>query len=293
MLLTTARLGLIGSNLKSDYAITRSECELSDFLQVDKIFAQYRPDSVIHVGGNLQPSYSVNGTKHSSIFLNNALGDINVVKACEKYGVKKLLLVSSASAYPEKTEYPAREKSLYLGSVAEAHYGYGVSKRLTVDISKIFQMSSNLRINVLILGNVYGPGEIIGSNGTIVGQLISKIVSAKISGEDINLRGNGYDCRNFTYVKDLGDIFQRILDADLNLEPMNVANTEINSIGEVAEILKSLLNFKGNIAFEKYDKESNSVKTLDVTKFCKNFPQAQFTSLKSGLLEMVKSLKLA
>ena len=47
------------------------------------------------------------------------------------------------------------------------------------------------------------------------------------------------------------------------------------------------------IAFEKYDKESNSVKTLDVTKFCKNFPQAQFTSLKSGLLDMVKSLKLA
>ena len=293
MLLTTARLGLIGSNLKSDYAITRSECELSDFLQVDKIFAQYRPDSVIHVGGNLQPSYSVNGTNHSSIFLNNVLGDINVVKACEKYGVKKLLLVSSASAYPEKTEYPAREKSLYHGSVAEAHYGYGVSKRLTVDISKIFQMSSDLKVNVLILGNVYGPGEIIGLNGTIVGQLISKIVSAKISGEDINLRGNGYDCRNFTYVKDLGDIFQLILDADLNLEPMNVANTEINSIGEVAEILKSLLNFKGNISFEKYDKESNSVKTLDVTEFCKNFPQTEFTSLKSGLLDMVKSLKLA
>ena len=292
MLLTTSRLGLIGSNLKSDYAITRSECELSDFLQVDRIFAKHRPDSVIHVGGNLQPSYSVNGTKHSSIFLNNALGDINVVKACEKYGVKKLLLVSSASAYPEKIEYPAREKSLYLGSVAEVHYGYGVSKRLTVDISKIFQMSSDLRVNVLILGNVYGPGEIIGLNGTIVGQLISKIVLAKISGEDINLRGNGYDCRNFTYVKDLEDIFQRILDADLDLEPMNAANTEINSIGEVAEILKSLLNFKGNIAFEKYDKGNNSDKTLDVTKFYENFPQIQFTSLKSGLSDMVKSLKL-
>jgi nucleoside-diphosphate-sugar epimerase len=292
MLLSTARFGLIGSNLKSDYAISRSECELSDFLQVDRVFAKYKPDSVIHVGGNLHPSYASNHTKHSSIFLNNALSDINIVKACEKYGVKKLLLVSSASAYPDKNECPAKEDSLYYGSVATKHYGYGVSKRLTVDIAKIFQMSSDLKINVLILGNVYGPGEKISLDGTIVGQLIAKIVSAKKSGDDIRLKGNGSDCRNFTYVKDLADIFQHIIDADLNLEPMNVANSTINSIEEIAENLKTLLNFKGNITFAKYDEKSKSEKTLDVTNFCKKFPQFQFTNLKSGLSDMVTSLNL-
>ena len=283
----TSGNGLIGSNLNYDFAITRKICDLADSEQVNSLFDALKPDTVIHAGGNLQPSYSGEEIDHYKIFRNNVLGDLNVVQASINTNVQNLLMLSSASAYPSKAIFPVKENALYEGSVGESHYGYGVSKRFNLELSKITQMSRELNIKSIILGNIYGPGEKISMSGTVVGQLIFKILQAKTLDLDLLLPGSGLDRRNFTYVRDLDYIFNQILfSADVK-EPINVANPLSSTVFQITEILRDLLDFKKQILFKEILTSSYSEKTLDTSAFQKLFPDYGYTNLQEGLTEMV------
>ena len=211
MILTTTNSGLLGSNIHFDISLNREICNLHDYQSVLSAIRSIRPSGIVHFAGSLQPATNSSGTKHYSILDNNLRIDSNIIRAAIECEIPNLLCVSSISAYGELAALPYSESDIYLGPPPKSYFGYGVSKRLTIDLVKSAKLETGLNYKTVLLGNVYGPGGKFGENATIVGNVISKVQKCKLAGIDLELWGTGAELRSLTFVQDLPSLLSRIL----------------------------------------------------------------------------------
>lgn len=286
MKLVTGSAGFIGSNLSADIKIKRTDCDLTDYSSVIKIFKKYSPESVIHAAAKHGSAIEM-VKDHSKYIENNILCDINIIKACKETGVKNLLMLSTITSFDQQHPQPFTEEAIY-GEVNEKIFGYAYSKKVCVGLCKAYQLDYDLNYKSIFLGNTYGPHGKFNKNGTVIHNLIYRFFEAIKNNEDVHLFGDGNTTRNYLYVEDLNPIIDRILFDNTIKDPIIVSNAIKISIINLVKIIQEYLNFKNNVVFDNKVSIGDQLKIVDTSKLNKIIKNFKFTDIEDGIPKTIE-----
>ena len=183
-LLVTGQSGLVGSQFKGDLiALNSKVCDLKDTKSVNDVFSFYTDkniqkefavDRVIHtaakvggVGGNM--NYK------GEFFYDNIMINTNVIEACRKYGIEKLVVFLSTCVFPDNVEYPLTEGKIHLGPPHFSNDAYAYAKRMAEIQIRAYREQYGLNYTSVIPTNIYGPHDNFNvENGHVLPSLIHK-----------------------------------------------------------------------------------------------------------------------
>lgn len=210
-------------------------------------------ETVIHLAGK------VGGVKANTEFVsdfyavNSAINN-NVINACVKADVRKLVCCLSTCIYPDEkyVNYPLTEEQLHNGPPHNSNFGYAYAKRM-VDVQlRAVRQQYGLQYISVIPNNMYGEHDNFDlENGHVIPALIRKIWEAKINNKpSFTVWGDGEIYREFTYAEDIAKAIIFCTHTYNSSEPINIGNPQEYSLRQVIEIIKKELDYTGSIVYD-------------------------------------------
>lgn len=280
----TGGTGFVGTRLqrvRPDWIyIGSNEVNLFSKHQTYDYISREKPDAVIHLAA-LVGGIKDNADHPAEFFEHNAIMNINVVDACRRAGVPRLLAALSTCAYPnEVSSYPFDESNFLDGPPAETNMAYGFTKRmLWVHINSL-RKQYGLDYSCFAPSNLYGPEDNFDlETSHFVAAAIRKIHEAD---DAVEFWGTGNPLRQQLYVDDLCRAIPLLLDCHHDADPIIVAPHENLSIRDMVSTISSIIDKEVVISFNgkldgQYRKDGSNAKFLQL---CSDF---KFTTFKEGI----------
>ena len=268
--------GLVGSAIvrsleKKDYTNivvrTHSELDLTDQAAVNSFFETEKPEDVVlaaaHVGG-----INANRTYPADFIYINSMIQCNVIKASHDNRVKKLLFLGSSCIYPRMAPQPIKESALLTGPLEETNEAYAVAKISGMEMCKFFKRQYGDDFISCMPTNLYGPNDNFDlENSHVLPAMIRKFHDAKVAGaEYTELWGDGSPLREFLYVDDMADACVYLLENYSGEEHVNIGTGKEITIKELAETVRDIVGFKGEIRWNTDMPNGTPRKLCDVSK---------------------------
>lgn len=290
-ILITGGSGLLGSSfkrrLKGAAYPTSKELDLLDPEAVSSYILEMQPDLVIHLAGK------VGGVKNNtenmySFYHENATINNNVIDACVKSRVKRLVCCLSTCIYPDEKfiKYPLTEDQLHLGPPHNSNFGYAYAKRM-VDIQlRAVRQQYGLEYISVIPNNIYGENDNFHlEDGHVIPALIRKIWEAKINNRPtFDVWGDGQIFREFTYVDDIRDAILFVNENYNEASPINIGSSKEYSLKFIIETICEIFDYSGEIVYDatkpkgQVRKPSSNKKLLEL-----GWRETDYESIKLGL----------
>jgi len=172
--------------------------DLLDRARLDQVFAQYRPDAVMHFAALSQVGESMSNP--GKYWLNNACGSLNLIEAAVAAGCLNIVFSSTCATYGEQDNVVLDENSVQLPINA-----YGASKRAIEDMLRDFGASHGLNAVIFRYFNVAGADEEaeVGEFHQPETHLIPLILDAIAGKRDaLTVFGTDYDTPDGTCIRD-------------------------------------------------------------------------------------------
>ena len=251
--------GLVGSalvrNLKAKgytNVIGRTSKELNLTIQADvnKFFEEEKPDYVILAAARVGGIHA-NNTYPAEFIYNNLMIQSNVIKAAHDYGVKKLLFLGSTCIYPKLAPQPIKEEYLLTGALEETNEAYAVAKIAGLEMCKFFKRQYGDNFISCMPTNLYGPNDNFDLQSShVLPALIRKFHEAKVNNQPtVEVWGTGTPLREFIYVDDMADACIFLMENYDGEQHVNIGTGEEVSIRQLAETVKEVVGFEGELVF--------------------------------------------
>jgi GDP-L-fucose synthase len=282
--------GLLERKCKEIIVPSRKDYDLSKEQLVKKIFEDYKPiDIVIHLavdGGGIGYMKDHPG----SVLYNNLIMSTLLQEYSMRNGVKKFVGIGSVCAYPKFTPVPFKEEYLWEGYPEETNAPYGLSKKMMMVQSQAYRDQYGFDSIHLMPVNLYGPYDNFSlEDSHVIPALIRKMIEAR---EDhspkVILWGSGKVSREFLFVKDCAEGIILASENYSGRDPINLGSGKEICIKELAEKIKVLCNYKGDIFWDTSKPDGQPRRCLDVQKSEKEFNFKAKTSLEDGLKETIQ-----
>lgn len=268
--------GLVGSaivrNLESKgytNIIGRTHQELDLMIQKDVIdfFEIERPDYVVlaaaKVGG-----INANNTAPAEFIYENLAVQNNVIKCAHDYNVKKLLFLGSTCIYPKMAPQPIKEEYLLTGPLEETNEAYAIAKIAGLEMCKFFKKQYGDNFISCMPTNLYGPNDNFDLNSShVLPALIRKFHEAKLqNAESVEIWGTGTPLREFLHVDDMADACIFLLENYNDETHINIGTGEEITIKQLAETIKKIVGFEGELVFNSNMPDGTPRKLTSVKK---------------------------
>ncbi len=246
---------------------THKELDLTDQAAVFAFFEKEKPEYVVlaaaHVGG-----INANQTYPADFIYINSIIQCNVIKASHDNKVKKLLFLGSSCIYPKMAPQPIKESYLLTGPLEETNEGYAIAKISGMEMCKFFKRQYGDDFISCMPTNLYGPNDNFDlENSHVLPAMIRKFHEAKVSGAgEVELWGDGSPLREFLYVDDMADACIYLLENYSGEEHVNIGTGKEITIKALAELVRDIVGFKGEIRWNKDMPNGTPRKLCDVTK---------------------------
>ena len=229
---------------------THKELDLTNQDEVREFFREERPEYVFlaaaKVGG-----INANNKYPADFIYENLMIQNNVIKSAHDFNVKKLLFLGSTCIYPKMAEQPIKEEYLLTGALEETNEAYAIAKIAGLEMCKFFKRQYGDNFISCMPTNLYGPNDNYNLNNShVLPALIRKFHEAKINNYDsVEIWGTGNPIREFLYVDDMADACVYLMENYDGEQHLNIGTGEEVSIRELAEIVKTVVGFSGEIRF--------------------------------------------
>lgn len=275
---------------------THDELDLTDQQAVREFFASEKPDQVYLAAAKVGGIYA-NNTYPAEFIYQNLMMETNVIEAAFRVGVKKLLFLGSSCIYPKLAKQPMGESELLTGPLESTNEPYAIAKiagiKLCESFNRQYGESHGIDYRSVMPTNLYGLGDNYHpDNSHVIPALIRRFHEAKVNNStSVSIWGTGTPRREFLYVDDLAEacVFVMNLDKaiyDQHTEPMlshiNIGFRTDVTILELAELIKSVVGYTGNITFDTTKPDGTPRKLMDSTRINQLGWRAK-TSLEEGL----------
>ncbi len=271
---------------------TSGELDLTDQKKVQDFFAAEKPDYVVMAAAKVGGIHA-NNTYPADFIYNNLIIEANVIDASFRNDVKRLLFLGSSCIYPKAVAQPMREDALLTGVLEPTNEPYAVAKIAGIKLCESYNRQYGTDYRSVMPTNLYGQGDSFHpENSHVIPGLIRRFHAAKISGDnEVVVWGSGNVMREFLHVDDMASASLFVLELDLNIyqdntEPMlshiNVGTGLDCTIRELAESVKTVTGFSGNIVFDT-DKPDGPLRKLMDTGRLNNLGWKATISLNEGL----------
>ena len=261
------RLRLLGC--RDIVVAPRAHLDLRVQTDVAAFFEAHRPNHVLlaaaKVGGIL-----ANAERPADFIRDNLAIQGNVIEACHRYGVKKLVFLGSSCIYPKFAPQPILESALLTGPLEPTNEAYAVAKIAGVKSCAAYNRQYGTNFLCLMPTNLYGPGDNYDPRSShVLPALIRRAHEAKCAAADeFVVWGSGTPRRELMHVDDLASacLFAlKHLDAKDVGECVNVGVGEDHSIRELAEAVMRSVAYEGRIIFDPTKPDGTPRKLLDVS----------------------------
>lgn len=293
--------GMVGSaicrklrNQKDVNIITRSrkELDLCDQASVLQFMISEKPDEVILAAAKVGGIYANNAYPAEFIYENLQVQN-NVIHASHLSDVQKLLFLGSSCIYPRKVKQPMKEDSILTGVLEPTNEPYAIAKIAGIKLCESYNRQYDRDYRSVMPTNLYGPNDNYHpENSHVVPGLIRRFHEAKVNNSrEVVVWGSGLQKREFLYVDDMAEasLFVHTLDRKVFTEytmpilsHINVGTGSDVTIKELAETIKNVVGFSGELIFDRTKPDGTPRKLLDVSLLSKLGWNAS-VSLRSGL----------
>jgi len=273
---------------------TSKELDLRNQRAVAKFFAREKPDyvflSAAKVGGIV-----ANNSYRAEFIYDNLMMESNVIHYSHLNGVKKLLFLGSSCIYPKLAPQPLKEEYLLSGFLEYTNKPYAVAKIAGIELCESYREQYGCNFISAMPTNLYGPNDNYDLNKShVLPAMLRKFITAKRNNSpQVELWGTGSPRREFLHVDDLAEACMHLMRKYDGKEIINIGTGKDVSIKELAELIKRLTNFEGNIFWNATRPDGTPRKILDVSKINRLGWKAKI-DLSSGLdivYKLIKNIK--
>jgi GDP-L-fucose synthase len=252
---------------KSIIGFSSKELDLRDQRAVFNMLEREKPEAIIDaaakVGGIL-----ANSTYSYEFLMDNMLIQNNLIKAAHELDIPKFIFLGSSCIYPKMAPQPLKEEYLLTSSLEETNQWYAIAKISGVKIIEALRKQYNRDYVSLMPTNLYGPGDNYDlETSHVLPAMLRKFHEAKESNHsDVLLWGTGAPKREFLHVDDLANAIVYAIENNMNQSLYNVGSGKEVSIKDLANLIKSIVGFKGDIIWDNSKPDGTPRKLLDSTK---------------------------
>jgi len=246
---------------------THQELELLDQSAVKKFFEQEKPEYVFlaaaKVGGIM-----ANKTFPADFIYKNLVIQTNIIHNAYLNKVKKLLFLGSSCIYPKLAPQPLKEKYLLTGDLEPTNKPYSLAKIAGIVMCQSYNEQYGTNFISLMPTNLYGPNDNFDlENSHVMPAMVRKFHEAKIAEKpSVTLWGTGSAQREFLYVDDLAKASLFLMENYHDSAIINVGTGEDVTIKELAEKVRVVVGYEGEIVWDTTKPDGTPKKLLDVSK---------------------------
>ena len=246
---------------------THSELDLTRQAEVEKFFAEEKPEYVFFMCGKVG-GIKANAENMFEFTAENLKMSMNIIEAAHNFGVKKLLYLGSSCMYPKHSQNPIKENSLLTGEIEPTNEGYALSKIIGLKLCAYLKRQYGDSFISCIPSNVYGPGDSFDtSRNHVIPALIERFHRAKSNNIDaVEIWGSGEPRRDFLYIDDAVSACIWLMKNYNEVEPINIGTGKSITIRELAETTAKVVGFKGKLIFDKSKPDGMLLRALDSQK---------------------------
>ena len=229
---------------------TFEELNLTIQADVNKFFEEEKPEYVILAAARVGGIHA-NNTYPAEFIYDNLMIQNNVIKAAHDHGVKKLLFLGSTCIYPKLAPQPIKEEYLLTGALEETNEAYAIAKIAGLEMCKFFKRQYGDNFISCMPTNLYGPNDNFDLQSShVLPALIRKFHEAKVNNQPtVEVWGTGTPLREFIYVDDMADACIFLMENYDGEQHVNIGTGEEVSIRQLAETVKEVVGFEGELVF--------------------------------------------
>jgi len=246
---------------------SRDQVDLKSRSAVDAFFAANEIEQVYLAAAKVGGIYA-NDTYPAEFIHDNLAIQTNVIDAAWRAGVKKLLFLGSSCIYPKHAPQPMTEDCLLTGPLEPTNEWYAIAKIVGIKMCQAYRKQYGFDAISVMPTNLYGPGDNFDLNTShVLPALIRKFHEAEAAGaKSVTVWGSGTPRREFLHVDDLADACVFLMRNYSAPEIVNVGWGQDVSILELAELVKKVVGFEGDIELDTSKPDGTPRKLLDTSR---------------------------
>jgi GDP-L-fucose synthase len=284
--------GMVGSaiyrrlkELGYENIITRTskELDLRDQQAVKEFFENEKPEYVFLAAAKVGGIMANNIYRADFLYENLAIQN-NVIHFSHENDVKKLMFLGSSCIYPKMAPQPLKEDYLLTGTLEPTNEPYAIAKIAGIKMVESYRLQYQDNYISVMPTNLYGINDNYHpENSHVLPALIRKFHEAKVNNSPtVSIWGSGTPLREFMYADDLADACVFLMENYDDLQFVNIGVGEDVSIRDLAQLIKEVVGFEGQLEFDSSKPDGTPRKLMDVSKLNSLGWKAK-TDLKDGI----------
>ena len=293
--------GMVGSALARQLSnqadieiVTRTHADLNlvDQSAVSAFFKAEQFDEVYLAAAKVGGIHA-NNTYPADFIYDNIMMQANVINAAYQNGIKKLLLLGSSCIYPRLAEQPMSESALLTGELEPTNEPYAIAKIAGIKLCESYNRQYGVDYRSVMPTNLYGENDNFHpDNSHVIPAMLRRFHNAKINNDErVVVWGSGKPMREFLYVDDMAQASIHVMNLPAvvykqstqeRLSHINIGTGRDCTIADLAQTMKKIVGFKGELIFDSTKPDGAPRKLLDVSRLNDIGWQAQI-NLEQGL----------
>jgi GDP-L-fucose synthase len=293
----TGGAGFLGSHVVADLRGRGAEVVVPRKAQYDlvapgaaeRLLADAGAEVVVHLAARVG-GIGANRENPGAFFYDNLMMGVQLLEACRRAGVAKVVTVGTICSYPKLTPVPFREEELWNGYPEETNAPYGLAKKMLLVQGQAYRQQYGTNAVHLLPVNLYGPGDNFDpASSHVIPALIKKVQDAIDAGDpSIEVWGTGRASREFLYVEDAARGIGLATETYDGAEPVNIgAGFEI-TIRDLAALIVELMGFRGEMRWDAAKPDGQPRRSLDTSRAERLFGFRATTSFEDGLRRTIE-----
>ena len=246
---------------------TRAELDLLDRKAIFEFLAQEKPDAVVIAAAKVGGIHA-NDTYPVQFLTENLQIESNMMDGAHAAQTERLLFLGSSCVYPKMAPQPIKEEYLLTGELEKTNEAYALAKISGLKLIQAYRKQYGHKWISAMPTNMYGPGDNFDlENSHVLPALIRKFHDAKTQGKSgVTLWGTGAPKREFLHSDDLGRAGVYLLENYDDEVAINVGVGEDIAIKDLAELIRGVVGFEGDIVWDSTKPDGTPRKLLDVSR---------------------------
>ena len=273
--------------------VTRSSAELDlrNQAAVQSFFKEEQPAFVFMAAAKVGGIHA-NNTFRADFIYDNLMMEANVIHAAHQFQVEKLLFLGSSCIYPKLAPQPLKEAYLLAGQLEATNEPYAIAKIAGIKLCEAYRAQYACNFISAMPTNLYGPNDNYDlQNAHVLPALIRKFHEAKMQqAPEVVLWGTGKPMREFLHVDDLAAACCFLMQDYNEAEFVNIGTGVDITIAALAQLIKEIVGYEGNIINDSSKPDGTPRKLMDVSKMKALGWSAQI-DLENGIRSVYEAYK--
>jgi GDP-L-fucose synthase len=244
-------------------------------------------DIIIHLAATVG-GIGANRENPGTYFFDNIMMGTLLLEHARRYNIPKFVGIGTVCSYPKITPIPFQEENLWNGFPEETNAPYGIAKRAMLMQGMAYRDEFGYNAIHVLPTNLYGPGDNFDLKSShVIPAMIRKMIEADEKGENVTLFGDGSPTREFLYVKDAAQGIALAAAHYNKREPVNLGSGTEIVMKDLAELIRELVNFSGEIIWDTSYPNGQPRRNVDSSRAKVEFGFEATTTFREGLREVI------